>query len=60
MSDQKEPFNDTVMRQRAFSRWENEGGAPASGRKKYPVMYKKQPVAHENTKKPEEEKICAS
>ena len=38
MSDQiQKPLNDTSMRQRAFSRWENEGGAPTSGREIHPV-----------------------
>ena len=44
-------FGDERMRRRAFSRWENEGGAPVSGREKHPakalhtytVVYKKKP-----------------
>lgn len=58
MSHKKQkPYNDVNIRQRAFSRWENEGGAPASGREKHPaktlpaykVVYKKKPI-HTNIK----------
>ena len=58
MSDQNQkPLGDERMRRRAFSRWENEGGAPASGREKHPVkkasytvVYKKRPPIYENVK----------
>ena len=44
-------FGDERMRRRAFSRWENEGGATVTGREKhhaktlhtYTVVYKKKP-----------------
>ena len=39
MSVQK-PLSDENMQRRDFSRWENEGGAPASGREKHPIMNK--------------------
>jgi len=60
-------LSDERMRRRAFSRWENEGGATATGREIHPVkkatytvVYKKRPLIHENIKKPKKEKICAS
>jgi hypothetical protein len=66
MSDQNQkPLSDERMRRRAFSRWENEGGAPASGREQHPVkkasytvVYKKHPVIEKHIKTPEEEKLC--
>lgn len=37
MSAQK-PLSDEKMQKRAVSRWENEGGATATGREKHPIM----------------------